>query len=92
MLQAAVVSAFPNPFDDRITIRINSENKGPVNINILDADGRMIKQLFSGKMAGDEENITWEGNDANGMKVQPGLYILHVSTTSQSYYLKIIRK
>jgi hypothetical protein len=92
LMQATVVSAFPNPFDDRITIRINSENKGPVNIFILDEDGRRIIHLFSGKMTGDEENITWEGNDANGMKVQPGLYILHVSTTSQSYYLKIIRK
>jgi hypothetical protein len=90
--QAAVVSAFPNPFDDRITIHISSENIGPVEITLLNEDGRIIKLLFSGKLAGDEENITWEGNDANGMKVQPGLYILHVSTSNQSYFLKIIRK
>ena len=92
VVKATVVSAFPNPFNDRITIHISSENRDPVNITVLGEDGRMITSLFSGKMAGDEENITWEGNDANGMKVQPGLYILHVSTTSQSYYLKIIRK
>ena len=92
VIKTPIVSAFPNPFDDRINIHISSENKGPVNITILGEDGRMITPLFSGKLAGDEENITWEGNDANGMKVQPGLYILHVSTTNQSYFLKIIRK
>jgi hypothetical protein len=92
VIKTPIVSAFPNPFDDRINIHISSENKGPVNITILGEDGRMITPLFSGKLAGDEENITWEGNDANGMKVQPGLYILHVSSTNQSYFLKIIRK
>ncbi len=92
VIQATVISAFPNPFDDRITIRISSENKGLLNITVLGEDGRKISTLFSGKMAGNEENITWEGTDANGIKVQSGLYILHVSTANQSSYLKIIRK
>jgi hypothetical protein len=87
-----VVSAYPNPFDDRITIHISSENRGPVNITVLGEDGRLITGIFSGILTGNEENITWDGNDANGMKVQPGLYILHVSTTNQSFFLKIIHK
>jgi hypothetical protein len=89
---ATVVSAFPNPFDNRVTIQVGSVNNGPLNITVLSEDGRMIATLFSGKTAGDKENITWEGTDSNGMKVLPGLYILHVSTTNQSYFLKIIRK
>jgi hypothetical protein len=87
-----VVSAYPNPFQDRITIHISSKSTDPVNISIMGEDGRMIASIFSGKLAGDEKNIIWEGNDANGKMIRPGLYILHVSTTNQSYFIKIIRK
>lgn len=90
--QSPVVSAFPNPFDDRISIGISSENNGPVKIEVFGEDGRIITTLFSGNITGDDENITWEGNDAKGVKVPPGIYLLHISTTSQSHYLKIIRK
>ena len=51
--QATVVSAFPNPFDDRITIRISSENKGPVKITILGEDGRHDHHAFF--------RIRWQG-------------------------------
>jgi hypothetical protein len=90
--QAHFVTAYPNPFNDRITVHISSEGEGHVNIIVLGEDGRMITTLFSGNMAGNEEYITWDGNDMFGHEVRPGLYILHVSTASQSYFLKIIRK
>jgi hypothetical protein len=90
--QATVVSAYPNPFEDRITIHISTESRGPVNISVLGEDGRMITSLFSGMATGDEVTITWEGKDANGAGIRPGMYILHVSTTNESNYTKIIRK
>jgi hypothetical protein len=90
--KAAVITAYPNPFDDRITIQIGSEDKGPVNLDVLGEDGRRITTLFSGFTTGNEEFITWEGKDSDGREVRPGLYILHVSTLNQSCFLKIIRK
>lgn len=90
--EAPAVSAFPNPFDDHITIRLNSACKGPVNITVLAEDGRVITSLFAEKVEGEEENITWNGIDTGGRQVNPGLYILHVSSTNQSYFIKIIRK
>jgi hypothetical protein len=92
LAQEAFINAWPNPFDDRITIHISQVSSGPVEITVLGEDGRVISRLFSGKMAGNDEYITWEGNDTKGMSVPPGLYFLHVSTTNQSYFLKIIRK
>ena len=87
---STVVSAWPNPFDDRITIRINTEFKGFVNVTVLSEEGRRITSL--GKIRDNDGYITWEGNDANGIKVPSGLYILHVSSPNQSCYLKIIKK
>jgi hypothetical protein len=86
------VSAYPNPFDNRVTIHLRSTEKGPLDITVLGEDGRRIITLFSGYSNGDKEEITWEGDDANGKKAPPGLYILHISNSSQSQYLKIIRK
>jgi hypothetical protein len=90
--KAPVITAYPNPFDDRITIKIGSEDKGPVNLDVLGEDGRRITTLFSGFTTGNEEFITWEGKDSDGREVRPGLYILHVSTLNQPCFLKIIRK
>jgi spore coat protein CotH len=87
---STAVSAWPNPFDDRITIHINSEYKGFVNVTVLSEEGRRINSL--GKIMNNDEYITWDGDDAHGIKVPPGLYLLHISTPRQSCYLKIIKK
>jgi hypothetical protein len=87
---SAAVSAWPNPFDDHITIHINSEYRGFVNVTVLSEEGRKINSL--GKIMNGDEYITWDGDDAHGIKVPPGLYLLHISTPRQSCYLKIIKK
>ncbi len=81
-----LLPAFPNPFflngkhaDNKMgtTIKFvgNSEIEGkPMNLKIYTINGKVINNLFSGKVNKRDYSFLWDGRDSNGNYVSNGIY------------------
>jgi hypothetical protein len=66
-----LLSAYPNPFNNTLSISINSENTGSIYIsNIL---GRFINEL---KYPKGVSTIKWDATDKNGKALPSGAYFI----------------
>jgi aryl-phospho-beta-D-glucosidase BglC (GH1 family)/PKD repeat protein len=76
-------SAFPNPFDDQITIRVDKPEE--VNrLSVMDSFGRSVRNV-------EKENIKRENVISFDQHQGSGLYIIHILGTS-THVIKVIRK
>jgi hypothetical protein len=67
----------PNPFVAWTTLRFQLTVAGPVNANVFDASGRLVRALEAGRWrpAG-EHALTWDGRGDDDRRVAPGVYFL----------------
>lgn len=70
----ALLSADPNPFRDRISLRFNLREAGAVSLTLVDVQGRRVathRETLT--MAGPWE-WAWDGRDESGRRLPPGVY------------------
>ncbi len=83
-----VVSAqniYPNPFINNITIELNVEKAGIVNIDLYDITGRKIDQLFSQEVIVGKFSI-----NHTFLGLKSGIYFLKISQNMSATISKII--
>ncbi len=86
---------FPNPFragNEPTTIRYFLAEAARVSIRIYDVKGILIKTLLDKAQRNAGENLgdTWDGTDANGITVSPGLYFVEVQTQEHKAIIKLV--
>jgi len=71
---------YPNPFNHTTTIKYLLPGNGFVTIRIFDMVGRLKKILVQEFQSQGEQQIVWDGVDAEGVECSAGSYIyeLHV--------------
>ena len=68
-------TAIPNPFTQLTTLRLDSEARSPMRVEIFDATGRRVARL-NGREGRDAGLLaTWDGRDDAGRPVAPGVYL-----------------
>ena len=78
--EAPVMTAYPNPFSSSVNIVVPHGRSTPDHIEIFDATGRFVTRLDPASKP--DRDVVWEGMDASGRPVAPGLYLIrHVSTS-----------
>lgn len=87
---APAVTAYPNPFHDRITISCELPAKGQLDLTVYDMVGRRIKDLCSKTEPAGIHTYEWDGTTDQGEAVSPGLYLYKLSTASITYCGKIL--
>jgi hypothetical protein len=70
---------YPNPFNPETTIRFNINHSQKINLNIYNAQGRLINQLINRQMQPGEYAIKWNGTDSQNQKVASGIYFYQLS-------------
>jgi flagellar hook assembly protein FlgD len=89
-----VVKVFPNPFNPVTNINFslpNSElSEQFVTINIYDLTGKIVKEIYNGKMKKDDYKIQWDGTNNFGTHVSAGVYLLTVNTNKFNYNKKLL--
>ena len=74
----------PNPCINGSTIRyaIGADLAGagrvPVTLDVLDTQGRRVRELESGARGAGEHVARWDGADRSGARVAPGLYVVRL--------------
>jgi|GEM_PF-1410458 len=66
--------AYPNPFSAGAGIPLDLPAAGDALVRILDGLGRVVRVLSYGRMEAGAHTLVWDGRDAAGVRVPPGVY------------------
>jgi hypothetical protein len=69
------LSAAPNPFNPRTSLRFDLPRAGAVNLGIFDLAGRRVRTLLDASLTEGRHEVTWDGLDASGRGTCSGSYI-----------------
>ncbi|MBK7369547.1 MAG: T9SS type A sorting domain-containing protein, partial [Candidatus Eisenbacteria bacterium] len=74
----------PSPASHASTLRFALSRAADARLEVLDAAGRRVRALASGAMTAGEHSVSWDLRDAAGAAVQPGWYVVRLTSDGQS--------
>ena len=85
------VSFYPNPFVEKLNIRITAEEDGELQLAVYDISGRILMNRTETVYKG--LHITeWNGKTAEGNECETGIYLIHVTVDGKTTILKVEKK
>jgi len=88
------ITGYPNPFTEKITIDITTENqKDEPIIKIYNTNSQLIKTLIIKQYSATRYSFVWDGTDQNNAQISPGTYIIvctvgNIRTTRKILHVK----
>ncbi|MFH1160058.1 MAG: T9SS type A sorting domain-containing protein [bacterium] len=82
--------SYPNPFRDQTLIRYTLQESTQVQLDVSDIRGEPVLTLLNQRQHAGDHLVTWNGTDAQGKKVNPGIYLLRLTTEGETYILKLM--
>lgn len=79
---SGLVTAWPNPFNPRVTLGFALAAPGPVSLTVVDLRGRTVATLHDGALAAGQHAIAWDGRDAAGRAAPAGTYLAVLRTAA----------
>lgn len=76
------VRAFPNPSTGRLRAVLDLPGEAFVVVRVHDVAGRRVARVGSGRFQAGPAELVWNGRDASGEPVAPGLYFLRAEASS----------
>jgi len=80
----------PNPFLDTTRLELVLERAGTVRVDVLDAAGRRVRQLYNGFAPG-RVFIVWDGRGQSGQIVPSGVYFVRARAGDQQTSRRVER-
>ncbi len=81
----------PNPFRARTSLACGLPRAGMARLCIYDLSGKLVRTLLSGPLEAGERVVTWDGADAAGRAVAPGIYFAEWTAAAQRATRRIVR-
>ena len=75
----SLATVVPNPLSNRATFRFRLSRSGPARLTLHDIQGRQVRTLLDSPNASEIQAIEWDGADATGRRVAPGVYVLRLA-------------
>jgi subtilisin family serine protease len=85
---APALIAWPNPFTEGVRFAVPGAHAADAHVTVSDLAGRIVVRL-AGARAGGE--VVWDGRDARGMPVSPGLYLARCEAAGQASCCKLVK-
>jgi hypothetical protein len=91
-LEPALLSCYPNPFNDAVIISFSGpvKNGEVVEIEIFNIQGQSINKLKTIKGIESKTTVSWDGTDRKGRKISSGVYILRATTALTTSFARIV--
>jgi len=87
----ALHGSFPNPFGPATAIRYHVPTDGVrVTLRVFDVSGRAIRTLVDGNVPSGDRTATWNGTDARGNPVSPGVYFCRLEAGGKVLTKKMV--
>jgi hypothetical protein len=68
----------PNPFNPVTTIAWSLPASGPVQVEVYDVRGRLVRGLYDGPAPAGPGEVCWDGREADGRAAAAGVYFYRV--------------
>ncbi len=86
LVHEATVGNFPNPFHAQTSIRVNLPASGQVSIQVYRMEGKLLSQVFSGKLTEGEHLFPWTA------PTEKGVYLYKVTYNNRNFVGKMIQQ
>ncbi len=84
--------AYPNPFDQRLTIAGGSSDEPLLAVTIVTVSGEKVwERVNISPGTSDTYSIEWDGRNGSGVPVAPGVYLVLVQTSRSSGTIKVVK-
>jgi len=80
----------PNPVRDRATLTFALPREGVVRLDVLDVQGRMVRQLVDGVRPAGEQRVTWDGRTSAARGAESGVYFAILRFGEQTLVRRLI--
>lgn len=96
VLRPARVTVFPNPGSGTATLEMTlaggaAQSGLAVEATLFDAQGRRVRELYRGTLPRGLTSLPWDGRDAGGASLDPGVYFLRFSTPIGRSVTRVLR-
>ncbi len=88
--ELALGRAFPNPFNDVMTVLYDLPEPTDVSITIHDANGRLVDTILDDYIGVGRYPAYWDGWSRDGRRASSGLYIVRLKTSHGSKMRKVM--
>ncbi len=86
---ASIEKAYPNPFNQDVTIVYSASNLGPqppeIKLVIYDIQGREVRTLVDERKPMGTYRVSWDGRDDKGQEVSSGTYLARLTQWGMGY-------
>jgi hypothetical protein len=81
----------PNPFSGSTTISFSVPDRSrDAELAIYNVNGQVVKTLVSRVVGASQTSVVWDGRDARGASVAPGIYFCELSAGGASVLKKMV--
>ncbi len=82
---------YPSPSRAGMTFEYSTVSEGPVSLAIYDVGGRMVRRLVAlEREAPGVHRAAWDGKDASGHRVAPGVYLSRLSVAGRVLERRVV--
>jgi hypothetical protein len=82
--------AQPNPFNPSTTVRFRLDRDGVIELDVVDARGRLVVRLHQGFLSAGEHAIEWDGRTEDGRAASSAAYIVVLRSPHARYVQKLL--
>ncbi len=92
LAEVAGIRASPNPVSGmtRLYYQVPAGFSGPVQLDIVDVQGRLVRSLVSKGQKAGSYFVTWEGRDQAGARVADGVYFARMQAGEHKTTTKVV--
>jgi hypothetical protein len=96
LAQRVGIRAFPNPGGGITQVELHlaggaTETPLEARATLHDLQGRMVREIYSGRLRRGLTTVTWDGRGANGVLLRPGQYFLRLSSPLGTAVARVVR-
>jgi hypothetical protein len=88
---SARLTAFPNPSSGLVTLDYYLPKGGAMAIDILDLQGRVLRQVWDGQLPAGQYHATWDGLDEGRRPLPAGMYFARLRYGNESVTVRMSR-
>lgn len=88
---SALGPASPAPFTTGTRLSFDLAAPGPARLEVFDLRGARLRTIVDGALAGGRHEYDWRGDDDEGRRLPPGVYLLRLTAGGQSWSGKVVK-
>ncbi|MBC8367730.1 hypothetical protein H8E52_10000 [bacterium] len=84
------MSAFPNPFNPKVTLSVDLSEDGPLLLEIYSPDGRKLREVANGDYSAGLRSFQWDGKNTAGQDLPSGVYLARAKSADREAMEKLV--